>query len=394
MPLIDRLRKLNLNDRDSLISFLKNKENYKELSLQEIEPEVEEGNRLVASITDGERFKYNGENPQNPFYAEDCIIHFNGELKLKGFDRVKISNTIIVGNLFIWMLPEGCRQPKTSILLENVVVLGNVRIKMFPGYVETVYLGACLIDELSVDGDARCDKFQLDESAVGKISFDDVRVQDLEISDSEIEAFRIIDDARFARKRLSNSKINLKSTFDLESEKFRWKVLPRYPYGENYAETTQVYKTEEKERMFKETYDFLTTFSAGMSLNDLATIENIKLFHDNKKTDAWIHKGLDFLLTPKKILGSVFIVVFACALFYTGKTFYFSGSLDNAEITMSFWHALYYSCITFTTIGYGDYTSCCALVRWVSGIEGLLGVLGGGAFLIALTRTYLDPNHK
>jgi hypothetical protein len=51
--------------------------------------------------------------------------------------------------------------------------------------------------------------------------------------------------------------------------------------------------------------------------------------------------------------------------------------------------ALYFSGITFTTIGYGDL----APVGWTRGLavsEGLVGVLTVSAFLVSLVRRYCD----
>lgn len=393
MPLFDELRKNNLNDRESVKRFLKDKDNYKKLGLEEKKLELEEQNRIKSTITEGERFKHNGENPVNPCYAENCVIKFDGELMLKNFDRIKFSNAIIIGDLFIWMLPEGNRFKATSVVIENVVVLGNVRIKMYSGYVEQVYIGASVIDCLCISDDARCDRFTIDEVSVGQISFEDVKIQSLEISDSQIDSVRIKENVYFGRKRLSNSKIDIKRTFDFSQNDFQWKILPKNPYGSNYDETKRVYSAEEKERTFKETFEFLTSFSSGISLEDSASIANEKLIHEKKRIGAYLHKLLDNLLKPRYVILSILYIIVLCTFIYMDESFYFPNMNSGDEpIPLSLSQAFYYSVVTFSTIGYGDYTSCDTLVRIVSSIEGLFGVLGGGALLIALTRTYLDPN--
>ena len=388
MFLVNDLKKRNLNDRNAIFNFLKIKENYESLGLQEIIPIVIENNRLNISFLDKEIKKYAPNPPVKPCIAEDCIIKWNGELQIKDFDQIVFRNVVFFGNLFIWLRPGGCRFPLASVTFDNVIVFGNVRFLFYPGKIEEIYIGASAIDDVSCSGIQLCDKFMIDESSIGCVSFENVKINELELDDSRIEAIRIKDDVLFQKKKLCRTKFDIKTTFDLKQKEIKWKSLPENPYGVNYKKTMSLTELENDEITCKNTYAFLTSFPTGISLKDSAAITNWKLFHDNEKSIAIIHKILDWLLTPKKVIGFISLIIFLCAWFYAGKEFYVS-YLNKFEI-LNCCQALYYSAVSFTTIGYGDFVAKDFAVRIISTLEGLLGVLFGGAFLVALTRTYLD----
>lgn len=388
MTLINDLKKHHLNDRNKLLNFLKNEENYESLNLQKIIPEVIENNRLNSSFV-GKKVNEFSQNPAvNPCVAENCIVKWNGELQIRNFDQIVFRDAIFVGDLLIWLYPEGYKYPLASVTFDNVVVLGKVRFLFYPGKIDTIYIGASAIDDVSCTGNQLCDKFIIDESSIGCVSFENVNINELEYDDSRIEAIRIKDDVVFHKKKLCRTKFNINTTFDLKQKEIKWISLPENPYGANYKKTMASSEIENNEMTFKNTYAFLKSFSTGISLKDSAAITNWKLFHDNKIHVAITHKFLDWLLTPFKVMVCILIVVFCCAWFYAGKEFFVS-YLNKFEI-LDCCQALYYSAVSFTTIGYGDFVAKDFNVRMISTLEGLVGVFLGGAILVALTRTYLD----
>ena len=103
-------------------------------------------------------------------------------------------------------------------------------------------------------------------------------------------------------------------------------------------------------------------------------------------------KAIDLLgsfLWPGRIAvtGLIGYLVFAVAYYAVpGMRFTLNGhSIGGIGIL----EAMYFSGITFTTIGYGD-LSPLGLARFLAVIEGLFGLLTGSAFLVSLVRGYCD----
>lgn len=89
--------------------------------------------------------------------------------------------------------------------------------------------------------------------------------------------------------------------------------------------------------------------------------------------------------SPFRTVFAAVIMIFCCALIYT-----FSGLLafEGQVGPVNFWDALYFSGVTFTTLGYGDYTPV-GWVRLLALFECLSGFIMVPLFMIALTRRYL-----
>lgn len=85
------------------------------------------------------------------------------------------------------------------------------------------------------------------------------------------------------------------------------------------------------------------------------------------------------------LLMVITIFIFSILYFFSGLNFSVSNTIKN----LSFGEAIYFSGISFTTIGYGD---VCPLnfVRYIAIFEGILGILLSSAFLISLTRKYIE----
>ncbi|MBI3317092.1 MAG: two pore domain potassium channel family protein [Candidatus Omnitrophica bacterium] len=88
---------------------------------------------------------------------------------------------------------------------------------------------------------------------------------------------------------------------------------------------------------------------------------------------------------PMRTLLSVIGVIVITALLYQ-----FSGQIQASDSirSVNFQEALYFSTVTFATVGYGDYLPV-GWVRTVAVFEALTGIFLMPLFLIALTRRYL-----
>lgn len=88
---------------------------------------------------------------------------------------------------------------------------------------------------------------------------------------------------------------------------------------------------------------------------------------------------------PSRAIFSAIAVILGCSVLY-----YFSGNLADAggRSVSGFGNALYFSGVTFTTLGYGDSIPL-GWVRIIAVLESASGLIMAPLFLIALTRRYL-----
>ena len=62
---------------------------------------------------------------------------------------------------------------------------------------------------------------------------------------------------------------------------------------------------------------------------------------------------------------------------------------DKTQKMNNLWESMYFSGITFATIGYGDITPL-GLARVFTVIEGIIGVGISSAFMVSIVRKYVD----
>ncbi len=115
----------------------------------------------------------------------------------------------------------------------------------------------------------------------------------------------------------------------------------------------------------------------------------LKYLRSLAESSSWISRffviATGGFIKPSRIVLLATVVIFGFAGFYSQDATSFR---DEGSIH-SYWDALYFSALTFTTIGYGDISP----VHWMRGLavlEGLLGIALSGAFLVSLTRRYIE----
>jgi hypothetical protein len=96
---------------------------------------------------------------------------------------------------------------------------------------------------------------------------------------------------------------------------------------------------------------------------------------------------------PVRVLGAGAVIIFICALFYssTAANLAFQYGLDNAhpDAHLTFWEGLYYSTVTFTTLGFGDiYPAADGLTRAVTMSESLAGACLVALFVVSLSKRF------
>jgi len=87
---------------------------------------------------------------------------------------------------------------------------------------------------------------------------------------------------------------------------------------------------------------------------------------------------------PFRTLFTVAATILFSALLYTMGAFV----RDGVIFTPSFWEAVYFSVVTFTTVGYGDITPVSS-ARFIAALEAIGGITFMPLFFVGLSRKYL-----
>ncbi len=116
---------------------------------------------------------------------------------------------------------------------------------------------------------------------------------------------------------------------------------------------------------------------ANLRLKSAGKLEKIFLFS---------YKVLsNFGESPARVAFVAMLVILFCGVFYTAY-----GIQPSAvdQIVHSFPTSMYFSIVTFTTLGYGDFSPIGFLGRAVASIEALSGLILTSLFLVTLVRKY------
>lgn len=110
-----------------------------------------------------------------------------------------------------------------------------------------------------------------------------------------------------------------------------------------------------------------------------------------KKLKCGIKKGLMFSFglvagygeSPINVVFSASALIILCSFIYMG-----TGLNPPREETASYWAHLYYSVVTFTTLGYGDFSPQEGFSRFMSAFQAVMGLIFTSLFLTSFVKKY------
>ncbi|KGJ87346.1 pentapeptide repeat-containing protein [Colwellia psychrerythraea] len=95
---------------------------------------------------------------------------------------------------------------------------------------------------------------------------------------------------------------------------------------------------------------------------------------------------------PLRIIGLSIAIIFICAIIYTFTGLSYNGNIQSASSNLStqenfsfFLSSLYYSVVTFTTLGYGDFTPV-GVSRAIAAIEAFTGSFTIALFVVVFVK--------
>lgn len=171
-----------------------------------------------------------------------------------------------------------------------------------------------------------------------------------------------------------------------------WKTVPDYALPS--SETDDKGNTVVREEVFSEidveivstTAEFLEANKSLLTKDERAeSIYQKNWVGIRSKMFKLIYVAFGGMIRPRVILVWIMAIIFVFACIYM------NGSVmhNDAPQSLCLPHAIYFSTVTFTTLGYGEYVPTGGLLL-AAIIESILGMFFGGMFLVVFMRKYFE----
>lgn len=303
------------------------------------------------------------------------------EIRIQNSSEVNLTDCIFCGNLYISQK----ENKSTRLFIDYCIVLGSV-----------VIVGIDNKDDSIEITRLNCEIFCLNNITINNVSISHCHFFELRIYDSRISSFSTFKN-RFDFIDIINNTIaetsfgfeqvveqNLRSFKNERLIKKRKKQLNLFDF--DYIEKST---TNHKNKSNRDTLQFLIQKSNLKSYREkLCQV----LYLENLSTQNLASKIFLALfgcfIKPLRIVLLGLLVYLLFVLIYTFPCMTFVKNTVQFH-GLDFLESLYFSGITFTTIGYGDIAPI-GVTTFIAVIEGFLGVLLISSFLVSLVRRFAD----
>lgn len=351
------------------------------------------------------------EEPLNLVFNK-CEFFQDVELLGGDYRRIKINNSIIKRNFFIRFI--NCEKLRIdNILAKEDIVFENSE---FGGFIinTSKFEGNLLLQEVNILNDFILDKVK----GCNDLCCVDCRFEGLSKLELEIKGELSFLQCSFYKKseinfddmagKFSLYKTNFSDKCYLEYESLENKKYKPLIFEDNYKKTkwnflivSDVYKSSGRTEQYLETFYYFKKYERlerqnkdnyKFSLLDYLIEITTKYYTSWKRT----------LFSMACIIMSFFILycsfpnLLICKdvaigsknLFIDLFEMYQNSNLNLQVVVSKFGNALYFTIITFTTVGYGDITPLNWMKMAVS-LESFLGIFFTSSFVVSLSRRFL-----
>lgn len=305
------------------------------------------------------------------------------QLKIQNSSSIKIRDSIICGDLHISQK----EKKKTEIVLDYCIVLGRIVVTGLEGDEDSISLTR-----------VNCKELCLNVVRIKNVSISFSHPLLLSIWDSAIEQLRTFKNV-FDFIDIQGSEI-AKCHFDfrqiikrnLRSHKQKDAIEKAREKFNAFDYSIAVFEPKDKKSEFSNREGLLFLMNHTTLKSSRADYSFVVHQENLSRYDGLLARSLmrlsGSLIRPARILAIALIILVVYASAYTSPwlTFNING---NPALGLGFFEALYFSGITFTTIGYGD-ISPAGWTRALAVSEGIFGVLSLSAFLVSMVRRFCD----
>lgn len=314
----------------------------------------------------------------------DLYILSYSDFEYDNFKKCKFKDMVFKDCTFIGNIFSGCIFE--NVLFENCSFYDLEVPNIFSDeciFIESTFKNCNLKNIIIKDSRIKNSKF------IDCILEDDIYknldIDNIQVSDCDCRGFKIID------SYIENLKFEDEKITKLDEYSFIDTIRLDNKYRKSYEEASKVYNIIAKKMYENKLIDYASEYYYLSKC-----VENKSLTGSDKlkSTIYWLLCG--YGERPTYALITSIEIIFAFAIFYmfTGLNMggvdvsylgIFLGEFPNRNMIMDFMSSLYFSTVTFTTVGYGDITPV-GVSTLLSGIEMFLGLTMVGIWTATLAR--------
>ena len=358
--------------------FLK-KENYinkEKFSDVEDNYNIEDKSRLVFIDIQGKYIK--GRKNNDIYTLSYTNFEYNNFKKCK-FKDIVFKDCTFIGNIFSGCIFE-------NVLFENCIFYKSEVPNIFSEeciFIQSIFKNCNLKNIVIKDSRIKNSKFI--ECILENDIYKNLDIDNIQISDCDCRGFKIID------SYMENLKFEDKKITKLDEYSFIDTIRLDKKYRKSYEEASKVYSIIAKKMEENKLIDYASEYyylSKCVENKALTGIDKIK------STIYWLLCGYGERPTYALITSLEIIFAFAVLYMFTGLCIdgvnvsyigIFSGEFPQRNMITDFMSCLYFSTVTFTTVGYGDITPINVSI-FLSGVEMFLGLTMMGIWTATLAR--------
>lgn len=305
-------------------------------------------------------------------------------INLRNSSKVELIDCLVIGTLLVGDKPSNM----TTVYLDTVAITGELKVAGRGEPMDSVNLVSVRAQSLSLYNFTAGVNVMDSRFASTEIRL--LRGDSLEMTGNQLGTLSIAEscfqNVRFPAGQVGLEDVNASRLMTWLSRR-RFKPLKFVVGHEEIDRAVDSASRYDAKRREIETLKFLfEKTDISHSKRDAA---ELKYLRSLAESSSWVSRFFVFVtggfIKPWRIVFWAAVVIFGFAGIYWHE----ASSFNATNQICSYWDALYFSGLTFTTIGYGDITP----MHWMRGIavlEGLFGIALGGAFLVSLTRRYIE----
>ena len=331
-----------------------------------------------------------GLDRENRLYVAECCFqrrYINvKEIVFRNTQNIYITNSIIHGDIFM----RAEEYKNLEVIFDNCIILNKLKIYS-QGNPYKIIIDSCNIRSLIIEN-AQIESLTIRHSRVFDFEMSFCTCKNFDTNHNEFRYFRCfdneIDKVDFSHHQVSINDIirfkTLQKNAIEEIKKFDfftvWKVFDKTAIKEVINPKREVLRTLE----FLET----NTHVKNDRENYAKLRKSTTILSQSNIVSKYFFKVLGGFTSLRSILLSILSIFLFFSLIYMCPILSFSVA-SHTVAGLDFYSSLYFSGVTFLTIGYGDITPI-GFCRFIAIIEGLFGVVLVSSILVSLIRKYVD----